>query len=149
MRALRRHARVRIAVIVVALGLAACGDAAPSTGGGDPEGEWELTRGTVNGQDVPIVEEQAFTLTIDGSSIGGTVCNSFGGRVMVSGGTLQIVDLGQTAMACVDEDIMTAEMLVMTGLGAADSILVEDGELVIRGPGVELRYVRAGTRPAG
>jgi heat shock protein HslJ len=140
---------VRIAVIVVALGLAACGDAAPSTAGGDPEGEWELTRGTVNGQDVPIVEEQPFMLTIDGSSIGGTVCNSFGGRVMVSGGALQIVDLGQTAMACVDEEIMTAETLVMTGLGSADSITVEDGELVIRGPGVELRYVRSGTRPAG
>lgn len=148
--AARRHAGVRIltGVVVVVL-LAACADAAASPAAVDPEGEWELVRGTVSGQEVPIPDGQPITLTIDGSSIRGRVCNTFGGRLTLSGGELQVGTLESTAMACLHEDLMTAEMLVMTGLSSARSIAVEDGELVIRGPGAELRYVRAGAQPRG
>ena len=150
--ATRRHATVRFVPLLVALVLSACGDAASSSAGeegsGDPQGEWVLTGGTVNGQDVPIPEEP-ITLTIDGSTIGGRVCNTFGGRVTSFGGMAEIVDMGQTLAACVDEDVMTAETLVVTGIGAANTITVEDGDLVIRGPDVELRYVRAGARAPG
>jgi heat shock protein HslJ len=139
--------RVLPAFLIVVL-LAACGEAAPSDGG-DPEGDWVLTRGSVSGQDVPIPDGQPIRLTIDGSAIDGTVCNSFGGRVTSEGGRIRIVDLAQTAMACVDEEIMTAEGLVMAGLAAAEAITVDDEELLIEGPGVELRYVRAGAAGSG
>jgi heat shock protein HslJ len=140
-----RHVRI----LLIASLLVACGDAAPSASVGNPEGDWVLAAGTENGQDVPIPDEPPITLTIDGSSIGGTVCNSFGGRVTLSGGRLRIADLAGTAMACVDEEVMTAETLVMTALSLTESITVEDGELIMRGPGVELRYVEAGATPSG
>lgn len=150
--AARRQATARVVSLLVALMLSACGDAAPTStgedGGGDPQGDWVLTGGTVNGQEVPIPDEP-ITLTIDGSTIGGRVCNTFGGRVTSFGGMVEIVDMGQTMAACVDEDVMTAETLVVTGIGSARTITVEEGDLVIRGPDVELRYVRAGARAPG
>ena len=137
---------------LLVLALAACGQSSPipspEPGDGDPQGDWQLVAGTVNGQEVPILEDYRITLSLDGSRIGGTsACNSYGGTLRVDGGRLRIEDLAQTAMACVDEAAMTAEAIYMSGLAVVESISLDGDELLIQGPGVELRYVELAPPP--
>lgn len=143
----QRPAQVRayITAAVLALLLAACGQPSPSPttrpSDGDPQGSWQLVEGTVNGEPVPILDEHRITLTIEGSRIGGTsACNSYGGRVTVESGRLRIEDLAQTMMGC-EEPAMAAEAIYMSGLGAAESIGLGRDQLLVRGPGVDLRFV--------
>ena len=132
--------------------LASCGGSSttPQTGpgDGDPQGDWQLVEGTVNGQAVPILEDHRITLTLEGSRVGGTAaCNSYGGTLRVDGARLLIEDLAQTAMACVDEAAMTAEAIYMSGLAAVESIGLDGEELRVEGPGVELRFVELAPPP--
>ena len=132
--------------------LAGCGgsESTPRTdpGDGDPQGDWQLIEGTVNGQAVPILEDHRITLSLEGSRVGGTAaCNSYGGTLRVDGGRLRIEDLAQTAMACVDEAAMTAEAIYMGGLAAVESIGLDGDELLVEGPGVELRFVELAPPP--
>jgi len=136
--------RVYLATLL-AIFLVACGQPepveTPPSGDGDPQGDWQLVAGTVNGEPVPIPGEHRITLTIEGSSIGGSAaCNSYGGKLAVQGGRLRIEDLFQTGMACLDEGAMAAEAIYMSGLGVADFIELDGEQLVISGPGVELRF---------
>lgn len=147
---MRRH---HILAALLVLVLAACGQSSSSTppresGDGDPQGDWQLVEGTVDGAEVPIFEDHRITLSLEGSRIGGTsACNSYGGTLAVGGGRLRIEDLAQTAMACVDEAAMTAEAIYMSGLAVAESIGLDGDELLIEGPGVQLRYVELAPPP--
>lgn len=128
---------------ILFLALAACGQssATPDPGDGDPQGDWQLVEGSVNGEPVPLLEDHRITLTLEGSRVGGTsACNSYGGVIVVEGGRLRIEDLVQTEMACLDEAAMTAEGIYLNGLSAAESIALDGDQLLIRGPGVELRF---------
>jgi heat shock protein HslJ len=143
-----RHLLAALLVLV----LAACGQSSstprPDPGDGDPQGDWQLVAGTVNGEAVPILDDHRITLTLEGSRVAGTAaCNGYGGTLRVEGGRLRIEDLAQTAMACVDEAAMTAEAIYMSGLGAAESIGLDGDELLIEGPGVELRFVELAPPP--
>lgn len=137
---------------LLALVLAACGgtSSTPQTdpGDGDPQGNWQLVEGTVNGQEVPILEDHRITLTLEGSRVAGTAaCNGYGGTLRVEGGRLRIEDLAQTAMACVDGAAMTAEAIYISGLAAAESIGLDGDELLVQGPGVELRFAELAPPP--
>jgi len=135
----------RLALLAVALILTACGSAgtppnSPSGDPFDPQGSWELTSGHVNGGEIPIVDDHPITVTIEGAEIGGTAaCNSYGGRLTITEGRLEIRDLGMTAMAC-EEPLMAAEAAYTAALEAVESIGVEGDELVLSGPNVELRF---------
>ncbi|MGZ8475333.1 MAG: META domain-containing protein [Candidatus Limnocylindria bacterium] len=137
---------------LLVLVLAACGGSGSTPqsdpGDGDPLGDWQLVAGTVNGQEVPILDDHRITLTLEGSRIGGTAaCNGYGGTLRVEGGRLRIEDLAQTAMACVDEAAMTAEAIYMSGLANVESIGLDGDELLVQGPGVELRFVELAPPP--
>ena len=135
----------RLLFLAVALMLTGCGSVgtppiSPSEDPFDPQGSWELSSGTVNGAEIPIVAGHPITVTIEGSEIGGTAaCNSYGGRLTVTDGRLEIRDLGMTAMGC-EEPVMAAEAAYTAALGAVESIGDEGGELVLSGPNVELRF---------
>jgi heat shock protein HslJ len=132
-----------MAALLLLLAVAGCAQPNPTTApsGGDPQGSWQLVEGTVNGQPVPILDDYRITLTLEGSRIGGTsACNSYGGVLVMEGGRLRIEDLAQTAMACQDEAAMTAEGIYMSGLAAAESIGLDGDQLLVQGPGVELRF---------
>ena len=136
----------RAVPLLAALTLAACGaQGATPFPSGDPfvaEGSWELTSGTAGGDELPIVDDHPITLTIEGSEIGGTsACNSYGGRVTVKGGQLEIGELGMTAMGC-EPPVMAVESAYMAALGAVTSLIGDDGKLVLHGPDVELRFER-------
>lgn len=138
-------ARHSIAALLLLLALAACGQSRPTPtidpGDGDPQGDWQLVEGSVNGEPVPILEDYRIMLTLEGSRIGGTsACNSYGGTLRVDGGRLRVEDLASTAMACLDEAAMTAEGIYLSGLAAAESIGLDGDQLLIGGPGVELRF---------
>ena len=135
----------RLSLFAVALVLVACGSAgtppsSPSEEPFDPQGSWELTSGRADGVEIPIVDDHPITLTIRGSEIGGTsACNSYGGRLTVTNGRLEIRDLAMTAMGC-EEPVMAAEGAYTAALAAVESIGGEGGELVLTGPNVELRF---------
>ncbi|MGH2416980.1 MAG: META domain-containing protein [Candidatus Limnocylindria bacterium] len=135
----------RTPALALVLLLAACGGAGapspdPSGEPFDPQGSWRLASGDADGAEVPIVDDHPITLTIEGSQIGGTAaCNSYGGRLTMTGGRLEIGDLAMTAMGC-EEPIMAAESAYMAALGAVDAIAADGEQLVLSGPGVELRF---------
>lgn len=144
-------ARHSLAALLL-LALAACGQSIPTPtndpGDGDPQGDWQLVEGSVNGEPVPILEDYRITLTLEGSRVGGTSgCNSYGGVIVAEGGRLRIEDLAQTLMACVDQAAMTAEGIYLSGLSAAESIALDGDQLLIRGPGVELRFAELAPPP--
>lgn len=135
----------RFPLLAVALMLTACGSVgSPSPDASedpfDPQGSWELISGSVDGAEIPLVDDHPITLTIEGTEIGGTAaCNSYGGRLTVTDGRLEIRDLGMTAMAC-EEPLMAAEAAYTVALNSVESIGGEGGELVLSGPNVELRF---------
>ena len=72
--------------------------------------------------------------------MGGTAaCNSYGGRLRVEAGRLEIGELGMTAMACAD-DVMAAEAAYTRALDRVDGLRRDGEELVLVGPDVELRF---------
>lgn len=142
----------RLSLLGVALILAACGSAGtpPTSPSGDPfepQGSWELISGRVGDAEIPIVDDHPITLTIRGAEIGGTAaCNSYGGRLTVNNGRLEIRDLGMTAMGC-EEPLMAAEAAYTAALSSVESIGGDGGELVLSGPDVELRFTALAPPP--
>jgi heat shock protein HslJ len=136
-----RHLLMIAAIMV----LAACGSAgtsppASSEAPFDPQGTWRLVSGSADGREIPVIDDHPVTLTIEGSEIGGTAaCNHYGGRLTVTGGRLQIGELAMTAMGC-EEPAMAAETAYMGALAVVDAIGADGEALVLRGPGVELRF---------
>lgn len=140
---------MRTSVVAIALLLAACGGgggAAPSASA-EPEldlaGTWELTEGT----GVPIVADYPITLSFTGSEFSGVAaCNQYGGRVSLAGGDFSLSDLAMTAMGC-ELDVLAAEEEYVAALRAVDHVAREGDELVLSGPGVELRFARLADPP--
>ncbi len=82
------------------------------------------------------------TLTIESGRItGSTGCNSYGARATLSGGSIAIRDLGSTLIGCAGP-IADLEAAFMRALAAADRVAIVAGELVVSGPGGELRFGR-------
>lgn len=140
-----RRILTALALFYVVL-LAACGSQggasppAPSAEPFDPQGAWQLDSGSSNGVAIPIVDDHSITLTIEGSEIGGTsACNQYGGRLTVTGGRLEVGNLAMTAMGC-EQPIMASESAFMAALGMVEAIGGDDGQLVLSGPQVELRF---------
>ena len=133
-------------MLLVAVLLTACAapGASPSLsqdGPGDPQGSWQLVSGGTDAGEIPIVADHPITLTIDGSSIGGTAaCNGYGGRLEATGGGVEIRDLAWTAMACMPDEVMAAEGAYTQALGAVRSIRRDGNQLVLEGNALELRF---------
>jgi heat shock protein HslJ len=110
------------------------------------EGDWQLTEGTVGGQDLQVPAGVRITLSIEGDEVGGNnSCNSYFGRIDTSGGRLSITELGQTEMAC--PDVMDLEATYMQALQAVTDLEVADDSLHLTGPDVDLRFARVEPLP--
>lgn len=135
-----------VALAVASLALSACSVLAGSVP--DPaNGDWHLTEGTVDGQDLQVPAGVRITLSISGDEVGGNnSCNSYFGRIDTSGGRLAFVELGQTEMAC--PDVMDLEATYMAALQAVTALEVTDDELHLTGPDVDLRFDRVEPLPA-
>jgi heat shock protein HslJ len=108
---------------------------------GSLDGEWQLQAGTNQGQAIPIVAGSHVTLKINGAQVGGTAaCNSFGGKLQRSGGTITISELIQTEMACLDDRLMASEAAYLAALPRVTTAARTGNSLVLSGPQLKLTF---------
>jgi heat shock protein HslJ len=109
----------------------------------EPAGEWLLTAGTVDGQQLNLVADAPVTLVVEGSNVSGrSACNQYFGQFAVVDGHVSLGGLGGTEMAC-EEPIMTLEGAYLAGLAKIDAARLDGDALVLTGPGTELHFERA------
>jgi heat shock protein HslJ len=118
------------------------------SGGTDDEidmtGNWRLVQGSVDGQAIPLMDGSPVTLNVTGTEIGGTsACNSYGSQFTLEGSTITIGDLVSTMMMCAPE-VMDVEIPFTAALREVDTAAIEGEQLVMTGPGIELRFSPAG-----
>jgi heat shock protein HslJ len=104
------------------------------------EGSWQMTSGTVDGNQIPIVDTHPISIAFDQDEVSGTAsCNGYGGTYELDGSTITFRDLAMTEMACSPEETMQAETMFATALTRVDSVSL-DGELTLSGDGVEMVF---------
>ena len=107
-------------------------------------GNWQLVSGSVDGQAIPLIDGSPVTLNVTGTEIGGTsACNSYGGQFVLDGSSISIGDLFTTMMMCTPE-VMDVEIPYTAALAEVDTVAVDGDQLVLTGPGIEMRVAPAG-----
>ena len=132
----------RIILLIALIAMTACSSATADEI--EITGNWQLVSGSVDGQAIPLVAGTPVSLNVTGTEIGGTsACNSYGGQFTLDGSSISIGDLFTTMMMCTP-DVMDAEIPYTAALPEVDTVALEGGQLVMTGPGIELRFSRAG-----
>ena len=135
--------RTLVFAAVLGLTLAACAE--PSEpGASDPTlSDWALQSGTVDGVDIPIVEDHPITLTFENDGVAGSsACNSYFGGYTIDGADISFTDMGSTMMAC-EPQVMDSEQMYLDAMSKVDSFTATDDTLTLSGDGVELVFVVA------
>lgn len=102
---------------------------------------WELADGGIDGIPVPRPAEGRITLQRTADGVGGTAaCNQYFAVGTVRGDAIAFEQLGQTEMAC-EPPLMDAERRYLEALARVTTGARQGGDLVLTGPGVELRFV--------
>src|SRR5690606_7537653 len=116
----------------------------------DPSGSWQLVDGTLDGAPIPVLDDYPVTLTISGSEISGVAaCNSYGGRLSASGGTLQIGEIGMTAMGG-EDPVQELETAFIAALRRLDGIRrAGDTTLTVIGRDTVMTFARLDPPPTG
>jgi heat shock protein HslJ len=110
----------------------------------DITGNWQLVSGSVDGQAIPLTDDSPVTLNATGTEVGGTsACNSYGGQFILDGSSISIGDLFTTLMMCTP-DVMDVEIPYTAALPEVDTAAIDGDQLVMTGPGIELRFSPAG-----
>jgi heat shock protein HslJ len=103
-------------------------------------GSWQLTTGTVDGEEIPALSSHPITITFDGEDVGGSAsCNSYGGTFELSGSAITFGNMAFTEMACMPEETMTAESMFLEALTRVDTVILDDG-LSLAGQGVDMQF---------
>lgn len=125
----------------LALILVACGDPNTSASADPTDSAWLLASGTVDDQEIPILDEHPITLVFEDDQAGGTAaCNQYFGGYTIEGDDISFGDIGQTMMACMPDEVMTAESLYLDSMARVTSFTATDSDLTLRGDGVELIF---------
>lgn len=128
----------RLALLsTLALALAAClgSDFADSL-----DGSWQMTSGTVNGEEIPLLDSHPITITFDGDRVTGTAsCNSYGGDFELSGSQTRFENVAMTEMGCFPVEAMVAEAMYADAITRVQSVSLE-GDLTLKGDGVQLAF---------
>jgi heat shock protein HslJ len=104
------------------------------------EGSWQMTEGTVDGEDMTVLESHPITITFEDHQVSGTAsCNGYGAGFELSGSSISFGDLAMTEMACFPEETMEAEALFAEAITRVDTVAF-DGELTLSGDGVEMVF---------
>lgn len=121
------------------LALAGCGTESASDAP-DVTGEWQLASGTAIGADLPVPPGATATLALSGGEANGTAfCNRFFASYDLDGSSFSMGDIGSTMMAC-EPDVMAAESAYLEALAGVDTAVLEAGDLLLTGAGIELRF---------
>jgi len=144
-----RHLLLGGALILAGCGSAAVSAAASaSAAASDPLGAWQLASGTIDGERLQTLDGHPITAVVEGSGISGrSACNEYGGRVDVAPGGVAIAEVVGTDMACGQDEVMALESAYLEALGRVSAIEVIDGQLAMRGEGVDLRFDRQAENP--
>lgn len=122
---------------ILALLLAACGS---SDAAANVEGSWQMTSGTVDGVEIPLVDDHPITMTFEDDQVtGSAACNGYGGGYIQSGSTITFEAPAMTEMACSPDEIMQAEAMFADAIARVDTIAV-GSQLTLSGDGVELVF---------
>jgi len=104
------------------------------------EGSWQMTSGTVDGEEIPIIETHPISITFEDDQVSGTAsCNGYGGTFELDESTITFSDLAMTEMGCSPEEIMQAESMFATAITRVDRVSL-DGNLTLSGAGVEMVF---------
>jgi heat shock protein HslJ len=137
-------------LLTLALVAGGCGGGgASSESSAALNGAWVLTSGTTPDGEVEVGDGVEVTLTVDGTSWGGQVCNSYGAQDVEVGddGSVAIGDVPRTEMACLDDRLMTAEDRYLAAFVAVTAYEVTTDELRLTGDGIELVYAPVASEP--
>ena len=133
--------RSLVLIALFTLGIA-CSSASPDDI--DITGNWQLVSGSLDGQAIPSIDGNPVTFNVTGTQVGGTSgCNSYGGEMVLDGTSISIGDLTSTLMMCTP-DVMEVEIPYTAALPVVETVALDGGQLVLTGPGVELRFAAAG-----
>jgi len=151
---MRHPTRFLLTLLALVLFISACGSDDNGTAGtdGDPgsttttpgvdplaAGNWMLTSATVADQPADLLDSHPVTLTIDGTTVGGTAaCNGYSGA-LATGDTI-FDGFAVTEMACEPPAAMDLETLYLDALITVSAATLEGDTLVLTGDGVELRF---------
>lgn len=121
------------------MALAACGTDTASAGP-DITGEWQLASGTALGAELLLPTGTTATLALSGGKANGAAfCNRFFASYEQDGPSFEISDIGSTEMGC-EPDVMAAESTYLAALDVVDTAVLDGADLLLTGPGVELRF---------
>jgi heat shock protein HslJ len=124
--------------------LAACADPGEEAASDPTTESWVLEAGTLDGEDIPIIEGYPITLIFDepeGTAGGKSACNQWFAGYTLSGDELTFTDIGQTMMACVDEGVMESETAFTAALAQVEIFTIEGNQLNLTGEAVDLLFV--------
>jgi heat shock protein HslJ len=129
---------------ILAVALTACADPGEE-GSSDPTTTaWVLEAGTVDGVDIPIMDDHPITLVFDteaGTAGGTSACNQYFAAYTLSGSELTFDDAGSTMMACEPPEVMDAEAAYLEALSLVELFTIEDGQLNLSGVDADLVFV--------
>lgn len=118
------------------------GQAAPAGDGAGSEGVWTLESGRSASGEIEIAGGTEITLEILGGKARGSAgCNTYGGSVVVDGGTFDAGGFAVTEIGC-PEPLVEPEERYLEALEAADAIAVEGDAMTLTGPDTELVFSR-------
>lgn len=136
------HRIVQLVVLLVVASACSASEAIPEEI--EITGNWQLVSGSVSGVALPLIDASPVTLNITGTELGGrSACNSYGGHFILDGASISIGDLMSTIMMCTPE-AMAVEVPYVEALRIVDTVAVDGDELILTGPGIELRYSAGG-----
>lgn len=103
------------------------------------EGPWQMTAGTVDGEEIPLLDSHPITINFEDGEVHGTAaCNGYSGTFQLSASEI-FSSLGMTEMACSPEETMEAEAMFAAGITRVDTVEV-DGQLTLSGDDVEMVF---------
>ena len=104
------------------------------------EGSWQMTSGTVDGEEIPLLASHPITITFDGDEVSGTAaCNGYSGAFELDGSEIAFGALAMTEMACFPEETMQAESMFGTALTRVETVTIDE-QMTLSGDGVELVF---------
>jgi heat shock protein HslJ len=104
------------------------------------EGSWQMTSGTVDGEEISLLDSHPVTITFEGNQVSGTAaCNGYGGTFDLDGSEIAIGELAMTEMACVPEEIMQIEAMFATAISRVETVGIDE-QMTLSGEGVELVF---------
>jgi len=113
----------------------------------DPDGEWVLESGTIDGETFPLVPDWRITMVLANGTIGGTAaCNGYGGTFTFDGATMTVGDLAATEIGC-EQPVMESEQAFFQAIQEPMTLELAGDRLTATRDGVDLRFVAVTPAP--